>query len=342
MLNLLQKSYQYAFRNCIPITATIELTHQCNFRCHHCYNFDRTDKKPESSQTMGSAQIKKVIQELNQLGTLILNFTGGEATLVPELADYIAFAKKLHMEPRLKSNGSLLTSTKVQELIRAGLAGADISIYGHSQETYFQFTQNKYARENMTKGVKELKAAGVDVLISIILHRHNVHELDQMIHFCDENKVRFNISTEITERYDGSNGARSNEITSEQFINLLQGPHREYFEHSNPDKATQCSCARSMIGIGHQGDIYPCIGAPVKSGNIFENSLPEIWNNSPELKKIRRLKQESFKQCSSCQYIEKCNRSSGSVYINTGDYTGCDPVTFKQARIRSELASQNT
>jgi len=53
-------------------------------------------------------------------------------------------------------------------------------------------------------------------------------------------------------------------------------------------------------------------------------------------KKICALQTNDFNECMSCEYIETCDRSSGSCYINTGNYTGCDEKVLRQAKIRAK------
>ena len=56
-------------------------------------------------------------------------------------------------------------------------------------------------------------------------------------------------------------------------------------------------------------------------------------------KKVYNAHVPDYKACNTCDFIESCNRSSGSIFINTGVYTGCDEKTLEQAKLRSELTS---
>jgi len=340
--HLLEKSLQYAYKNCIPLVSTIELTQACNFKCSHCYNYDRSDSMPKEfrEKSLKDEEVFNVIDGLAELGALYINFSGGEACAHPKLIDFIKYVRQHHMEARIKSNGALIDKELANSLYDAGLAGADISLYGANSKTYEDFTGKEQSFERALAGIDNLIAVGIDLHISLILHRNNVDQLEDMINICKDRNLLFQISIEVTDRYDGTQGARENEITSEQYIELLKGPYQDFFNSKNKDKAVQCSCARSVCGISSSGDVYPCIGAPIKSGNIREASLTSIWKNSKKLNDIRNLKREDFKTCQSCEYIESCNRSSGSIYINTGDYTGCDETVFKQAKIKHEVNSK--
>ena len=122
-MSLLAKSFQYAFEHHIPIMATIELTQNCNLGCRHCYNFDRTTyTRPvhDERENISKQDVLENLEELAKLGTLIVNFSGGEASLDKNLIDYFKKCRELKMEPRLKTNMAAITPSKLQTLIDAG------------------------------------------------------------------------------------------------------------------------------------------------------------------------------------------------------------------------------
>lgn len=341
-ISLLDDFFQNASKACIPLVTTFEITQGCNYRCHHCYNYDRTHEMPETLQknNLNPTEILRIIDEVSAAGTLYLNFTGGEVLLHPHLDDFIKQGRKNHLEVRLKTNGSLLTAERCQKLDDAGLAGLDVSLYGMTENSYEKLTRKKGMLAKTLQGINEAQKRNFSINVSIILHRYNLDELGAMIKYCSENNLSFQFSIEITDRYDSSDGSRDFEITNEQFSTMLESEFTDIFMHFNKNKSVQCSCARTVCGISYSGEVFPCIGAPIASGNLRERSFKEIWGNSAALNKIRNLKFSDFQSCTSCGHIEYCNRSSGGIYINTNNYTGCDEVTLNQAKARHEFAKK--
>lgn len=335
---LIEESFKSAFKKCIPLITTLEITQHCNLKCSHCYNFDRKQNVPEiiKNNYLNDSEIFKAIEAISNLGALYLNLSGGEALLHPKISEFIKHARDNHIEPRLKSNGLLLTEKKMESLYQAGLRSIDVSLYGASNQVYEDFSGVREGYDKTLNGIIEARKFDIEMSLNIILHIGNVDQLGEMIELAHRYNMNFAVSLEVTERYDGSLGAREHEITESQFESLLLGPHKEHFQFDNSDKALQCGCARAVCGINAVGDVYPCIGAPIHAGNIKDNSLEEIWLNSPVFEKIRNLKTADFKSCSSCKFIESCARSSGSVYVNTGEYTGCDSKILEQAKIRNK------
>lgn len=341
--NLINKSFEEAFKKFKPLITTLEITQNCNFRCAHCYNFNRVDTvsapKNYRGEELTFIEIESTIEQLSELGCLYLNISGGEALLHPKIDKIISLIRANHMEPRLKTNGALVELRKLNSLYEAGLRSLDISVYGASDETYEDFTGNKFGFDKLKNCLDLVSRFDIEVNLNIILHRANVDELKQMIELARSYNYPFAVSTEITERYDDSVGARKHEITTDQFRKLLMGEFKEHFQYDNSEKALQCGCARSVLGIGSKGEVYPCIGAPILAGNLREQSLKEIWQTSTVFSRIRKLENKDFKSCTGCEFVETCARSSGSIYTNTGNYTGCEKVTLEQARVRKELIS---
>jgi AdoMet-dependent heme synthase len=333
--SIVQKHVSLAYEKLIPLFTTIELTQNCNFRCRHCYNFDRTlnSTPTDSRPTLSKNQVFKTLESLQGLGGLWLNLSGGEALLCPFFDEVVLKAKKLNFLVRLKTNAALLTPQKVEFLDKIGLDACDVTLYGASKETYNQFT-GKDNFLSVLNAIEALNQSSIDLNINIILSKINIHEIDKMVEIARSRNIDFNFGEEITERYDKSQCQQELALDHNDYLMLLNSPFGEYFNHSNPEKSLQCGCAKVVLGINAYGDIFPCIGAPILAGNLQDQKLEEVWKDSPVFNKIRNLKEKDFKECQGCSKIEYCNRSSGATYINNGNYTGCDSYTYQYASAR--------
>ena len=127
----------------------------------------------------------------------------------------------------------------------------------------------------------------------------------------------------MTARYDGSRSSLDVRIDHESLERIYRGPLRHLVSGPpNTSDSVQCSCARAVCGISAFGEVYPCIGAPMPSGNLREHSFRDIWRNSPVLRWIRGLRADDFPTCTSCVHRPYCRRSSGVIYTNSRVYTG--------------------
>lgn len=332
-MSILENFIKKARSKHVPLFTTIELTQECNYQCFHCYNYDRRDPLKKPGPVLKDEQVKEILKELKKLGTLYLNFSGGEPLVHKSLDLYIKWAKDLGMQVKLKSNGSLFNDKKIEHLEKIGLDGVEISLYGILDRTYQEFTGNNSAAI-VQRNIKLLKKSNIDTTANIILSKSNINELEQMIEFCESNDVGFQISDEITQRYDDTDAIRNNALDSDDYKKLLDGKYAHFFKFCEIDKSNMCGCAKSVLGIGSNGNVYPCIGAPILAGNVNDNSLEYIWKNSKVFNEIRGYKESDFKECEVCDLKKYCSRSSGAAFVNNGDYLGCDFEEKKFAQVR--------
>ncbi|GAB4019789.1 MAG: GeoRSP system radical SAM/SPASM protein [Bdellovibrio sp.] len=335
-IGILQEMREQAFKDCLPINATVEITMSCNFACKHCYNFDRSGPMPKDfkESSLSKSEIINILKDLIDNGAFFINLTGGEALLHPNLDEFIDVIVKKQAIARLKTNAALVDAERAAHLRDLGLQGADITLYGMSDDSYSKFTGKNQFHQSRD-GIMHLKDAGLDVHVNFIVHKYALSELDTFLNWVRSENISFSISDEITERYDQSSGAHDVRISEDELALLLRGPHRQFFDANNSERALQCSCARSVVAVSVTGKVYPCIGAPIVSGDLRKQNFKDIWQSSSVFLQIRNLKETDFKNCSSCDVIEFCSRSSGAIYCDTGNYTGCSDRTLKSAQLRA-------
>jgi radical SAM protein with 4Fe4S-binding SPASM domain len=85
-----------------------------------------------------------------------------------------------------------------------------------------------------------------------------------------------------------------------------------------------CIAGQSICFVNSDGDVYPCSYFPVAAGNIFKQSLKEIWDNSKLFKDMRNFK-EYEGTCGSCKYLGVCGGCRARAYAVTGDYMKQEP-----------------
>lgn len=322
----LQQIRKRAFQDCIPLNVTLEVTLRCNLRCIHCYNFDRElPYLPLKSreEELTDAEVHRILDEIRLEGCTYLALTGGEALVHPSLDDFVRHASASGMMVTIKSNGTLLRPPVVARLTSAGAAAVDISVYGADAPTHDAFVKMPGAFERTMVGARAARDAGLLVKFNFVVVRGNVEQIGRMTEMATELGIPYGIDTQVTARYDGSRSSLDLRIGREALDRLYRGPLRDLVMGVDEERASvQCSCARTVCGISAFGEVYPCIGAPVPSGNLRRQSFADIWRNSPTLNAIRGLRLEDFPACRDCDHMKYCRRSSGVVFSNSGNYTG--------------------
>ncbi|MCP8309512.1 MAG: radical SAM protein [archaeon] len=84
-----------------------------------------------------------------------------------------------------------------------------------------------------------------------------------------------------------------------------------------------CSAGLTYAGLTASGDLLPCVPAPIKLGNLLEQSLEEIWIHNELLNHIRKRK-ELKGSCKICAYNGLCGGCRYTAYITHGDWLGPD------------------
>jgi MoaA/NifB/PqqE/SkfB family radical SAM enzyme len=105
-----------------PVMAHIIPIRRCNLACTYCNEYDDVSK-PVATETM----IER-LDQLADLGTNIVTFSGGEPLLHPELDQLISHIRRRGIIAGMITNGYLLTAQRVQQLNDAGLDHMQISI----------------------------------------------------------------------------------------------------------------------------------------------------------------------------------------------------------------------
>ncbi len=117
----------------------------------------------------------------------------------------------------------------------------------------------------------------------------------------------------------------------------LLGP-AEHTRHPRPPMAI--NAGSGFVFIDHLGDVYPNGFLPMHCGNVKEQTLPDIYANSPVFKKLRDPQQWSGK-CSVCEFASVCGGSRSTAFAMTGDPLASDPTcayvpqTWKQLQAAS-------
>lgn len=323
-----------------PLNVTIELSQACNLRCTHCYNFDRKQiSRPKSDKpALSPSEIKRVLREIRAAGGLVVAFSGGEALMHPHLLEFVREARALHLAVRVKTNGTLITKEKATQLTEAGVTDLEVSLYGATPSSHDPFTRVPGSFDKTIEGVLNAREAGIAPQVNFVMHRGCAHEIDAILELARTLDVASAMSMEMTARYDGTTDSLDHRLTKDDLLELYRGPNREHFAHSvNTMDSVQCACAKTNAGIGFDGTVYPCIGAPIPSGDLRAKPFDEIWRDSETFNWIRRLALKDFKDCAPCADRPFCQRSSGAIYTNTGEYTGKEDWTCMQAGLLREL-----
>ncbi|MGH4003596.1 MAG: radical SAM protein [Pseudonocardiaceae bacterium] len=155
--------------------ASYELNLGCNYDCEHCY---LGLKKFEG---LSWPDRERLLHIMRDAGVLWLQLTGGEPMIDRLFTQVYTLAYDLGMMLTILSNGSRLSNPKVLDLLTSRRPHRiTLSVYGASAESYDGLTRRKGAFRMFEKGLHAGHEAGLPLALSMIVTRHNAHEVDQM------------------------------------------------------------------------------------------------------------------------------------------------------------------
>lgn len=105
-----------------PLWAQLNITWRCNLDCAYCTEYDN-DKGH-----VGYDDLVARIEKCHQLGVLHTDLIGGEPLLHPDVTRLLGQITARGMTTGMTTNGFLLTATRLDDLLAAGLGRLQISV----------------------------------------------------------------------------------------------------------------------------------------------------------------------------------------------------------------------
>lgn len=308
-----------------------ELTKKCNLRCKHCYvpNYSVSTGRVNTSQ-MTLDDVCDLISQIDEMGVMELQLTGGEPFILPHILGIIKKAQSRLIPCSVFTNGTLITE-KIFRYISENNYGLIfyVSLDGY-QETHDAFRKYRGAFQKTVKTIKRLLRIGCDVRINTSIGKHNIAEMHQFIKFV---KNKFGVLHRLVTIEPIGRANAEMTIPAEDFANLLKESNNTFEFLDSHDLITDwstpaCGIGSSMLFIDAYGNVSFCPTLTHRenpeflAGNIACHSLREIWENSLVFKKVRGFQCKKVEQC---HFRELCKGGCRSrAYLATSDINSPD------------------
>ncbi|MBI1880315.1 MAG: TIGR04053 family radical SAM/SPASM domain-containing protein [Chloroflexi bacterium] len=84
------------------------------------------------------------------------------------------------------------------------------------------------------------------------------------------------------------------------------------------------NAANGFVFISHRGDVFPSGFLPLSAGNVRQQSLVEIYRNTPLFRNLRDIDQYEGR-CGRCEFARVCGGSRSRAYAMTGNPLAEEP-----------------
>ncbi len=275
-------------------TAIISLTNKCCCNCKICYN------RNYAGEEMSLVQIKKIIQEVQELGFFRIALSGGEPTLRKDLEEIINSIDDRSF-PVLLTNGIGLTIKRAKAFKKAGLRVIKISLDHYEKNKVDEKRGFAGAFDGAISAINISKKIGLYVVVTIVITKDilNSEEIYKYIDFVEkiggdevfimEPKPYFILE----EKYLLNNKDKDKLYKLQLEIN--RNKKRKitvsvYNYHTHSFKFG-CNAGSRYLYINAMGGVSPCPSVGLSFGNIKNESITDIY------KKIKNLLPYPRKHC---------------------------------------------
>jgi len=269
---------QIALERAQPLSASLEITYRCNWRCVFCYNPRHHDRRG-----LSTAQWLGVLDDLRELGTLYVALTGGEALTHPDFFGIARAVRERAFALRILTNGALVTDKAADEIAALQPMAVEMSIHGSRAETHDRATATPGSFDAMLRGVDRLVERGVGVVLKTPLTWMCEEEIDSIRSLTEERGVPWRVDPVLTPRDDGDPGPLAYRASPEA-IERMYGrlPGSELPHEKRQKGGLNCGLGRTTIAVDPEGNVFPCLQwRKVPLGNVRETRLRDLWLSSP-------------------------------------------------------------
>lgn len=343
------------------VSLQFELSSRCNERCIHCYI--PNDKKNHGFD-MPTAKVKSILDEFAAMGGIHVTLSGGEAFLHKDIIEIARYCREKDLKISILSNLISLKDEQIEELKKVNLSLVQVSLYSMDPEIHDFITTVKGSFVKTKAAIEKLVAADIPVQISCPLMKVNKIGYDKVLDYAKSLKIKAQTDYIMMARSDLDTENLANRLSLEETEEVLRNiiehdiQYREQtleqlsisdeikFNLERFKKQPVCGVGYDNCCITANGDVYPCAGwQDYVLGNVYKQSLQEIWENSERVKNLRKITQESFPQCLECEardYCARClvrnyNESGGDMFAVNHHF--CD-VAFLNKRLVEEYRAK--
>ena len=312
-------------------SVTFELTYSCNEKCIHCYANYPSDGQPERNISIN--QLQSLLSDLYQMKCMHITFTGGDPFMFKDFPDLFSFARNMGFSCDIFTNAVYLSDNErvLKQIISLKPQVFFISLYGADAETHESITTIPGTFDKTIGAIKQIRDAGVPVILNVMLLKNNVDKIENIISFIKELKVEYRIGISLIYKNDGSDSPMNYFVEDKNAIKKSLSIEKERFYSIDQRLGTEkekgvffCNAGRSSIDVSPDGTVYPCVSLKYPLGNIFEESISEIWNSDKRTELLTCLTWDNAVKCRECKYVDKCPHCIGISQLETGDMFSCN------------------
>ncbi len=329
--------------NDVENVLVIATTQRCNMSCSMCY----ANALRALEREMTTDEVKSIINQLAKMpwhnAVSRVALTGGELFTRSDALILIEYVHKMGFSAQVNTNGTLLTPEDIKRLADFPRLKMSISLDGSCAEIHDEI-RGAGMFDITVKNIRALCKAGVSVAINMFVHAGNLDDIGATLRLVDTLGVQGFNCLNMMHVGRGNSPAAKKQLIAVPLAKFYRKifdtiRHSERYQELmlNSTFANQIMGITAGVksygcGIGTNravyvkadGSLYPCADTAISAfhlGNLLNEDLSDIWENSTILKKLRSLHIDSMNvKCAACDVRYVCaGNCRGENYQTTKD-----------------------
>src|SRR3974390_876213 len=292
-----------------PMLVIWEATQACDLACVHC----RASAQPErSDKELTTEQGYRLLDEIRSFGEPLMVFTGGDPLKRPDLFDLIRYSVKIGLRTNVTPSATpLLPPEAIDKFKECGVSRMAISVDGHDAASHDDFRGIPGTFDRAMFALAHARDIGLDTQFQTTVTRRNMHRLNEVADIVKEVRSKmwslfFLIVTGRALENDDLEAAGYEKVfefmyelskTAPYGIKTTEAMHyRRYVaqriraEHGVTEnenakgvawRTAGVSDGKGFVFVSHNGEIFPSGFLPISGGNVLQDSLLDVYQNSP-------------------------------------------------------------
>ena len=264
-----------------PLTVSLGITDKCGYNCIYCSKEGRTEGEELTKQ-----EWIDVIKILQDMGTPVITFVGGEPLLRDDIIEIIQSVDDRSM-CLLFTSGQRLTAAKAAELKAAGLYGVTVSLDSYNEAEQNFRRGSEYAFKNSVDGIKNAINAGLYTCASCVVSKEMLvwTEMKKLFDFFNNFGVHeiILIPPFNSGKWMGKNDEFYSDADKKSLLRFLKKGNRKYKVKISSELSNcninyfGCAAGIQHSHINPYGELFPCEIAPLSFGNVRTGNLKKMW-----------------------------------------------------------------
>ena len=322
-----------------------ECTLRCNLNCLHCGSDCRKEEMPQDMPFSDFARVLDQIVLENEPSKIMVITTGGEPLVRKDIVECGREISRRGFIWGMVSNGMLLDTLKLQQLINAGLKTIAISLDGFEAEhNWMRGNDNSFRRA--VNAIKALTNSDITWDVITCVNARNFSSLSKFKDFLlGIGVTHWRLFTVFPMGRAANN--MDLQLTSEQFRLLMEFIKEERgkgdirvsyscegylgdYELRVRDYPFFCGAGINTASVRYDGAISGCLSIRSRfdQGNIYNDNFMDVWNNRFGVFRNREWMKQGT--CSNCKVWNFCRGGAMHLREAGGEMSACSYHKLQQ------------